>query len=139
MKADSIIILVLAFSLITIAVGGIIGDMNNNYDVQSNTSAYSKYNYADEINKSTSKIQNTLEHVGDEKGYLQVLSGASAILQATPQVVLMILSVPIYVIGIIRGISLDIGIPPAISYIFIIMIFVSLIFMGWRAARGEVV
>jgi hypothetical protein len=61
MKSDSMIILLLAFSLVTIAIAGIIGDMNSHYDINSSTDWENKYNYATQINDSISKVQLVLK------------------------------------------------------------------------------
>jgi hypothetical protein len=140
-RADSIIILVLVFSVITIAIGGIIGDMKNNYDVNASTSWENKYNYANQINTSMSEVQKDIEAVGKETGWLQVLSGASAIWQGTSTTVLIVLSTPGYMVTMIRGIAADMGLPPIVSDviipIFIVMIIVVIIFIIIRFVRGE--
>lgn len=141
MKADSIIILVLAFSLVTIAIGGIVSDMNNHYDSNASTSWANKYNFATQINQSVSDIQADAEAAGKETGWLSVLSGASAIWRGTTTTIKVILQVPGYSISMIRGISAEMGMPSIVSDviipIIILMLMVVIIFIVVRLIRGE--
>lgn len=136
MKVDGIIILVLVFSIITISIGGIIGDMRSHYDVNVSTSWENEYNFANQINESVSKIEKDAEAVGTSSGWLSVLSGASALWQGVKTTVSMILSTPGYVISIIRGTAAEAGLPPVVSSviipIFIVMILVVIVFIVVR-------
>jgi len=141
MKIEGIIILVLVFSLITISIGGIVGDMRTNYDVNASTSWENQYNFADEINASASDIQEDINAAGESKGYLSVLSGASAIWSGIKTTATLIISVPGYVIAIIRGIASNMGLPPVVSDliipIFILMVIIVMIFAAIRLVRGD--
>lgn len=140
-KADGIIILVLVFSLITVIIGGVIGDMKNTYDINASTSWENQYNFANEINESVSQIQADAESAGKETGWLSVLSGASAIWRGTTTTISVIFKIPGYTISIIRGVAADMGLPPIVSDviipIFIIMMLVGIIFIVIRLIRGE--
>jgi len=141
MRIESIIILTLVFCLITISIGGIVGDFKNSYDVNASTSWENKYNFANTINDSMYNISKSAEAAGDETGWLQVLSGASAIWAGVKTTIVLILSVPGYVILMIRGIAADAGLPPVVSDfivpIFIVMVIVTVIFITIRFIRGE--
>ena len=141
MKIESIIILVLVFSVITIAIGGIIGDMNSNYGVNASVEFQNQYNFANEINESVSAIATDAQEAGKETGWLSVLSGASAIWRGITTTVRLILVVPTYIFTMIRGVASSMGMPPVVSNliipIFIVMILVVIIFMTIRFIRGE--
>ena len=143
MKADSAIILVLVFSVITIAVWGIIGEMNNNYNINISKTWQDQYNstITKEINKSIYDIQKDAEAVGDEKGWLSVLSGASAIWQGLKTTVLTILATPKYVLQTVRKIAFEMGLPSIVSNviipIFVVIIAIAIIFIIVRMIRGE--
>jgi hypothetical protein len=141
MKLESIIILILVFSVITIAVGGIISDMNNNYDVNASVAFQNQYNFSDEINESVSAIAVDAGEAGKETGWLSVLSGASAIWRGITTTISLILKVPGYILTMIRGIASSMGLPPVVSNliipIFILMIIVTIVFMTVRFIRGE--
>lgn len=141
MRPDSIIILVLVFAIVTIAVGGIIGDMNNNYEVNASVEFQNQYNFQSEISSNLTQIVSDSQAVGKESGWLQILSGASAIWQGTKTTVLLILGLPFYLTSMIRGVASNMGLPPVVSDliipIFITMIIVVLVFITIRFIRGE--
>jgi hypothetical protein len=141
MKIESVIVLVLVFSVITIAVGGIIGDMNNNYNVNASVEFQNQYNFANQINESVSAISTDAQEAGKETGWLSVLSGASAIWRGVTTVVTLILNIPKYILTMIRGVASSMGLPPVVSTliipIFILMIIVAIVFMTVRFIRGE--
>jgi hypothetical protein len=143
MKIESIIILILVFSIVTISVGGIISDMNSHYDVNVSTTWSNKYNYANQINSSASAIQSDLDKAGTSTGYLAVLSGASAIWSGIKTTITLVLSVPGYTVAMIRGVAADLGLPPIVADviipIFIVMIIIVLIFAAIRLVRGDAV
>jgi hypothetical protein len=141
MKIEGIIILVLVFAVITISIGGIVGDMRNNYDVNVSTSWENQYNFANEINNSVSEIQTDINAAGESKGFLSVLSGASAIWSGIKTTAKLITSIPGYTIAIIRGVASNMGLPPVVSDviipIFIVMVIVLMIFAAIRLIRGD--
>jgi hypothetical protein len=136
MKADGIIILILVFSIITIAIGGLIGDIRNNYDVNVSTSWENKYNFANEINDTVSDIKTSADEVGKTSGWLSIISGASALWAGVKTTAILIWNIPGYAISIIRGVASDAGLPPIISDIiipiFIVMILVVIAFIVAR-------
>jgi hypothetical protein len=141
MKADSIIALILIFSVITIAIGGIVGDMKSSYALNVSTTWENKYNFANEINESVSGIAKDTQAAGKESGWLSVLSGASAVFQATVTTVSLIWKVPGYTLSMIRGVASEMGMPPIVSNviipIFIVMILIAFAFIVIRFVRGE--
>lgn len=141
MKAEGIIMLILMFAVVTITTGGIISDMNNNYDVNVSTSWSDKYNFANQINESVANIQKDADVATQTTGWMQIVSGVSAIWQGIKTVITLLYSIPGYTISIIRGVAADMGLPSIVSDmiipIFIVMILVAITFIVIRTIRGE--
>jgi hypothetical protein len=141
MKPESLVILFLTFSIITIAIGGIIGDMQSNYNVNVSKEWEDQYSFSDNINSSVSEVSTKLDEVGESKGYITIVTGVSALWSGLKATITMILATPVYLATSARGVSAGLNLPPVVSStivpIFIIMLIVVVIFMGVRLARGD--
>lgn len=143
MKPESLLILILMIPVITLAVGGIIGNMSTYYDTNVSKEWENQYNFQNEINDSISEVKTKVEEVGEAKGYLTIVTGVSAIFSGIKTTATMLLKVPTYATTTLRGVASGLSLGDVISSsiipIFIIMIIMLVVFMGIRLARGDAI
>lgn len=141
MKPESLIILFLMFTVITISIGGIIGDMQNNYGTNVSTVWANEYNFQDRINESVSEVSAKIDQAGESQGYLTIVTGVSAIWSGIKSTATMILATPKYFLEVTRGMAASLGLPDIIAStiipLFFMMIIVVVIFMAIRLVRGD--
>lgn len=142
MKPESIISLILVFSLVLICIGGIVSDMNNNYSMNVSNNWSNKYNFANQINDSASGMIAVAEKVGESENWIVIgLAGAAAIPAAVISTITLVAKTPFYLISMIRGVAGDLNLGTgeifAITFVFIVIIIVGLAFALVRFIRGE--
>jgi hypothetical protein len=114
MRLENVLIIILGFFMITILANGIIYDFGKNYNTQTSyfLDNQSKINQIQtEIAEDLNKISLNAEKVGETTGWLQVVSGASAVWNGVTTTVSLILKSPYYVTAIITDSYNSLNIP----------------------------
>jgi hypothetical protein len=114
MRLENVLIIILGFVMITILANGIIYDFGKNYNTQTSyfLDNQSKINQIQtEIAEDLNKISLNAEKVGETTGWLQVVSGASAVWNGVTTTVSLILKSPYYVTAIITDSYNSLNIP----------------------------
>lgn len=137
MKLGTIVIMVLMVSLVFAAVGNIINDMENYYDVEVNHTLGEDYDYTNRINRSVYGIRKDLAKLSDEDEGWFTKTGvlALALPKASITAAKVLFTSMVYGISILGNIASELTVPsPIISALIvgIIIIVVFAILSYWR-------